>query len=145
MPPMARRGRERRTLLSLVALAALAGSAVAEPGAPPEAARVIAAPAAIATMAARVPGRVDRGDGVLAIVDVGGAGAPWVGVVARRGADLWLRTALGDLRLVGTLARPRLAGPGYLVWAQGARLGDTLRVARLGVLAPPVSPAPASR
>ncbi len=125
---------------ALVALVALATPATADvTPAPPEAARVIAQPTALAPMAARVPGRIVVGDGVLAIVDVGGAGAPWIGVVERRGAALWLRTALGELRLTGALARPRLAGPGYLVWAQGARVDDTLALARLGVLARPVA------
>ena len=127
----------RPALLIVAALAAPAPAAADVAVAPPEAARVVATPALLAPMAARVPGRVTLGDGVLAIVDVGGAGAPWIGVVERRGATLWLRTALGDLRLTGALARPRLAGPGYLVWAQGTRVDDTLALTRLGVLARP--------
>ncbi|MEZ4367647.1 MAG: hypothetical protein R2939_15430 [Kofleriaceae bacterium] len=81
---------------------------------------------------------------MLTVLDVGGDGAPWIGTVERRGDALWLRTAVGALRLDGPLARPRLAGPGYLVWAQGERAivdGEaTLRVRRLGVLAPPSAP-----
>jgi hypothetical protein len=76
-------------------------------------------------------------DGALEIVDVAGAGRPWIGVVERRGAALWLVGAGFAWRLRGALARPRLAGPGYLVWAIGRLTGADLDVARLGVLAPP--------
>ena len=50
---------------------------------------------------------------------------------------LWLVGADFAWRLRGALARPRLAGPGYLVWAIGRLTGADLDVARLGVLAPP--------
>ena len=76
-------------------------------------------------------------DGALVIDDVAGAGRPWIGSVERRGAVLWL---VGDgfaWRLAGPLARPRLAGPGYLIWAVGPVEGGTLALRRLGVLAPP--------
>lgn len=76
-------------------------------------------------------------DGALDIIDVAGAGRPWVGVVERRGADLWLVGATFAWRLRGPLARPRLAGPGYVVWAIGPLGERDLRVTRLGVLAPP--------
>lgn len=74
---------------------------------------------------------------MLLIEDIAGLGRPWVGVVQARCEQLWLVTALGPLRLTGPLARPRLAGPGYLVWALGRRQGPALSLARLGVLARP--------
>ncbi|MEZ4403519.1 MAG: hypothetical protein R3B06_26080 [Kofleriaceae bacterium] len=89
-------------------------------------------------MLARLPGqRAGWRDGALWIDDIAGEGRPWIGVVERRGDALWLRGAGFAWRLVGALARPRLAGPGYLVWATGAVAGDALAVRRLGVLAPP--------
>lgn len=73
------------------------------------------------------------------IEDVAGEGPPLVGVVERRGAELWLRTATESVRLTGPLARPRIAGPGYKVWVLGDRNpGGTLHARRLGVLAPPM-------
>lgn len=81
--------------------------------------------------------RVRWQDGVLAIDDVAGTGRPWIGVVERRGAALWLAGDGFALRLTGPLARPRLAGPGYLMWAAGDRDRDALAVRRLGVLAAP--------
>jgi hypothetical protein len=73
------------------------------------------------------------------ILDVAGEGAPLVGVVERRGRDLWLRPAVGQARrLRGPLAVPRIAGPGYKVWVMGRDAPDGSLVARrLGVLAPP--------
>lgn len=98
----------------------------------------VAEPAAARAMLDRLVGqRAGWHDGVLTIVDIAGAGPPWIGVVERRGQALWL---VGDgvaWRLSGPLARPRLAGPGYLIWAIGAPAGDRLEVTRLGVLAPP--------
>lgn len=98
----------------------------------------VAEPAAARAMLSRLVGqRAGWQDGVLTIADVAGAGRPWIGVVERRGQALWL---IGDgfaWRLTGPLARPRLAGPGYLIWAIGAVAGDRLDVTRLGVLAPP--------
>ncbi|HUH03836.1 MAG TPA: hypothetical protein VML75_17695 [Kofleriaceae bacterium] len=73
------------------------------------------------------------------IVDVAGEGPPRVGVVERRGGQLWLLGTDGDaLRLSGPLAIPRIAGPGYKVWVIG-ELDDRghLRARRIGVLAPP--------
>ena len=73
------------------------------------------------------------------IVDVAGEGAPEVGVVERRGKALWLVTEGGRaLRLAGPLAVPRIAGPGYKVWALGRiGAGGALWVRRLGVLRRP--------
>jgi hypothetical protein len=69
------------------------------------------------------------------IKDIAGEGAPLVGLVERRGEELWL---VGEttVRLSGPLAHPRYAGPGYKVWVLGTLEGDALRVRRLGVLAP---------
>ncbi|MBK7534243.1 MAG: hypothetical protein IPI49_02505 [Myxococcales bacterium] len=89
-------------------------------------------------MQARLRGHViRRGDHVLLLEDVAGHGRPWVGVVTARGGALWLATSMGELRLTGPLARPRLAGPGYLLWAVGRRDAGALRLVRLGVLARP--------
>ncbi|GAB4541335.1 MAG: hypothetical protein Tsb0020_54250 [Haliangiales bacterium] len=75
------------------------------------------------------------------IEDAAGEGKPLVGVVERRGASLWLVTADAAYRLLGPLAKPRIAGPGYRVWIHGQRGHHagvpTLRARRLGVLAPP--------
>ena len=76
------------------------------------------------------------------IDDVTGEGAPVVGVVERRGQALWLVAPDGaSYRLAGALARPRIAGPGYKIWALGAVTtsgGERVLVARrIGVLAPP--------
>jgi|GEM_PF-2301550 len=80
--------------------------------------------------------RVGWRDGVLIIDDVGGVGRPWIGIVERRGAALWLVGAGFELRLTGPLARPRLAGVGYLIWITGARSGEAIAAQRLGVLEP---------
>jgi len=75
------------------------------------------------------------------IDDIAGEGPPLVGIVERRGDALWLLVdGGGALRLAGPLARPRIAGPGYRIWAIGELRGDTLTLQRLGVLAPPTSP-----
>jgi hypothetical protein len=76
------------------------------------------------------------------IDDVAGEGAPVVGVVERRGQALWLVAEDGaSYRLAGALARPRIAGPGYKIWALGAVTagsGEHVLVARrIGILAPP--------
>jgi hypothetical protein len=76
------------------------------------------------------------------IEDVAGEGAPVVGVVERRGQALWLVAEDGaSYRLAGALARPRIAGPGYKIWALGAvTAGSAERILvarRIGVLAPP--------
>lgn len=110
--------------------------------APLEAAIVIAPAAELDAMATRLRGqRARRGDGVLIVTDIAGQGAPWIGVVAARSGALWLDTAVRSLRLTGPLARPRLAGPGYLLWVVGARRdapdAAELEILRLGVLAPP--------
>jgi hypothetical protein len=75
----------------------------------------------------------------LIIDDIAGEGRPWIGVVERRGDQLWLVGEGFALRLLGPLARPRLAGPGYTVWVVGdrRRAGAALVARRLGVLAPP--------
>jgi hypothetical protein len=80
--------------------------------------------------------------GAYVIEDVAGEGAPVVGVVERRGQALWLVVADGArYRLAGVLARPRIAGPGYKIWALGAVTIDAgervLTARRIGVLAPP--------
>jgi hypothetical protein len=73
----------------------------------------------------------------IAIDDIAGEGRPWVGVVERRGSELWLRTAGGSARLTGALARPRIAGPGYTVWVIGAASEGAIAARRLGVLRRP--------
>jgi hypothetical protein len=136
--------------------------------APIEAALIIGAPARLDAMASRLTGhRFRRGDHVLILEDVAGAGRPWVGLVDSRCGELWLDTAVRSFRLTGPLARLRIAGPGYLVWATGtipsasaeaieARPAEartdgpsaSLGLERLGVLAapaelpPPFAPAP---
>lgn len=87
--------------------------------------------------------------GAYVIEDVAGEGAPVVGVVERRGEALWLVAVGGaSYRLAGVLARPRIAGPGYKVWALGAVTiagGERVLTARrIGVLAPPWQRAGAS-
>jgi hypothetical protein len=119
-----------------LALALAAAPAAAAPE--PDGRWPVADPAAARAMLDRLRGHlVGWRDGSLEIVDVAGAGRPWVGVVERRGDALWLVGAGFAWRLRGPLARPRLAGPGYLVWAIGALAERELRVTRLGVLAPP--------
>lgn len=127
----------------------------AEP-APIEAALIIGEPSRLDAMASRLDGhRIRRGDHVLLVEDVAGAGRPWVGVVASRCGALWLDTAVHSFRLTGPLARPRVAGPGYLVWAVGStsrrsgshsfelqRLGVLARPAELPAASPPSRPAP---
>lgn len=71
------------------------------------------------------------------IEDVAGAGRPHVGIVDRRGEELWLRSDARDYRLTGPLAQPRMAGPGYKIWVLGEVSGDRLAARRLGVLARP--------
>ncbi len=79
-------------------------------------------------------------DGVLAITDIAGEGAPMIGVVARDGDALVLDTPIGRWTLTGPLARPRIAGPGYTVWVLGTPGGDgTLALRRIGVLRRPAS------
>lgn len=92
-------------------------------------------PAGIADELSRLIGQqVTRADdGEYRIDDIAGEGAPIVGVVQRRGRELWV----AGYRLTGPLARPRIAGPGYKVWVIGEISGDTLRARRLGVLASP--------
>lgn len=131
-----------RASAAVVALGLAVAAAVARaepPSAPGPSGRwPVAEPAAARAMLDRLVGqRAGWQDGVLTIADVAGAGRPWIGVVERCGQALWL---VGDgfaWRLTGPLARPRLAGPGYLIWAIGAPSGDRLAVTRLGVLAPP--------
>lgn len=95
-------------------------------------------PASLAAEVARLEGhQVEVTDAGYRILDVAGEGPPRVGVVERRGDALWLRDDAGAWRLVGPLAVPRIAGPGYKVWVIGETAGDTLRARRLGVLAPP--------
>jgi hypothetical protein len=106
--------------------------------APVEAAIVIAPQEELSAMARRLQGhRYRLGNGVLVIDDVSDAGRPWVGRVAKLQGQLVLETAVGNLELTGPLARSRILGPGYTVWAIGERRGTVLRVARTGVLRPP--------
>ena len=101
----------------------------------------VTSPADEAAVRARLAGHTVAGGGDrVQIVDVAGEGAPWVGVVERRGRGLWLVPASGaPFELRGPLARPRLAGPGYTIWV----LGDLdepaarMQVRRLGVLRAP--------
>jgi hypothetical protein len=100
-------------------------------------------------MADRLIGhRFRQGDHVLLLENIAGQGRPWVGVVRSRCDALWLDTAVASLRLLGPLARPRLAGPGYLLWVTGHRapLTSTLTIHRLGILARPdeLPPAPST-
>ena len=123
--------------LALIALALTAAVARAEPPAA-DGRWPVTDPAAARAMLDRLRGHhVGRHDGALEVVDVAGAGRPWVGVVERRGDELWRAGEAFAGRLRGPLARPRLAGPGYLVWAIGPLTERDLRVTRLGVLAPP--------
>ncbi|MEZ4358532.1 MAG: hypothetical protein R3B48_00010 [Kofleriaceae bacterium] len=118
--------------------------------APIEATLIIGAPSELSAMAERLTGhRVRLGDHVLLLQDIAGMGAPWVGRIALRCGQLWLHTAVRTFRLSGPLARPRLAGPGYLMWVVGHRRRDArrapeeLEVLRLGVLSPPADRAAA--
>jgi hypothetical protein len=78
------------------------------------------------------------------IEDIAGEGRPVVGVVERRGNDLWLVPADADagaaaVKLSGPLAAPRIAGPGYKVWVLGTidQKNGSLRATRIGVLKRP--------
>lgn len=73
------------------------------------------------------------------IENIANEGKPHVGIVERRGPDLYLVTDAGPaLRLTGVLAQPRIAGPGYKIWALGpVTPTNDLRAHRLGILAPP--------
>jgi hypothetical protein len=73
------------------------------------------------------------------IDDIAGEGTPVVGRVERRGELLVIMTDSGrSHELVGPLAVPRIAGPGYKVWVIGDIDADgRLAARRLGVLAPP--------
>jgi hypothetical protein len=127
--------RAARLLAVTVVIAGLASAAAAAP--PPQA----LARRSLVDELARLDGHAVQAapGGDYRIVDVAGEGAPLVGVVERRGGELWLRPARGPaLRLVGPLAVPRIAGPGYKVWVVGRPAADGSLVARrLGVLAPP--------
>ncbi len=148
---------EPRTATPLfVALVSLAlagpGAVAAEPAAGGTRARVVeSAPLAASSIAvtpAQVPALLARLHGQrarvvadrLVIDDVAAEGRPWVGVIERRGDRLWLRTDDGAVMLAGPLARPRIAGPGYLAWVTGRvapGAPTTLHVRRLGILAAP--------
>ncbi len=125
--------------------AAAPPTALAATSAPTAAATVAIAPGQGPALLARLRGQRARVvDNHLVIDDIAGEGRPWIGVVERRGLALWLVGAQFAAELVGPLARPRLAGPGYTVWVTGAlRIGDRagsdvrLVVRRLGVLVPP--------
>lgn len=115
--------------------------------APLSAASLAVTPAEAPVILARLVGQRARVvAGRLVIDDIAGEGRPWVGVIERHGAELWLRTDDGPLRLAGPLARPRVAGPGYRAWAIGAVTAaapappgtpPTMRLRRLGILARP--------
>jgi len=71
------------------------------------------------------------------IQDIAGEGTPLIGKIERRGETLWLVGEI-TIRLIGPLAHPRIAGPGYKVWVLGSPDSDGALIARrLGVLAPP--------
>ena len=94
-------------------------------------------PTGVADELSRLAGHtVTRTDDGYEIDDIAGEGKPIVGVVERRGRELWV----AGYRLTGPLARPRIAGPGYKVWVLGDIAGTTLRARRLGVLASPHRP-----
>jgi len=124
-------------------LLALAAAASAD-AAPTAAAIANTAPtaAAIADELSRLEGQrvTISADGASYVIDdIAGEGKPLVGVVERRGDELWLITETDQaVRLTGVLAKPRIAGPGYKIWVLGrrTRAGD-LQAHRLGVLAPP--------
>lgn len=108
--------------------------------APIEASLIIAPPDRLTAIAARLTGhRFRLGDHVLLLEDIASLGRPWVGIVRSRCGALFLDTAVASFRLAGPLARPRLAGPGYLLWLVGTRdpLTSTLTIHRLGILARP--------
>jgi hypothetical protein len=96
----------------------------------------------VAELLARLQGHTVRvvGDDVV-IKDVAGEGKPLVGVVERRGRALWLVGEGVAVELRGPLARPRIAGPGYRVWALGRRDGEVMVGRRIGVLEPALSAA----
>lgn len=121
----------RRAALLLLALAL--GPAAARADAP-------AADAPTADELSRVAGHTLAPTATLRILDVAGEGAPVVGLVERRGRSLHLVPTDGSraLRLAGPLAVPRIAGPGYKVWALGRLTPDgALHLRRLGVLRRP--------
>jgi hypothetical protein len=123
-----------------LALIALIATTVAADPAVPDGRWHVGDPGRARAMLDRLLGHhVGWRDGVLMIDDVAGEGRPWIGVVERRRDGLWLRGQAFAWRLRGSLARPRLMGPGYLMWATGAVDGDDLQLHRIGVLAPPRS------
>ena len=91
--------------------------------------------------------QVTIANGGYTIDDIAGDGPPIVGVIERRGEHLILVSEEGpEYRLAGVLAKPRIAGPGYKVWALGPieKKIETTRPSlpiltprRLGILAPP--------
>ncbi len=100
-------------------------------------------PAELAAEVERLAGhRVAMRDGGYVIEDVAREGRPLVGIVERRGPELWLVPTDADegaeaVRLIGPLAHPRLAGPGYKIWVLGVITERSVQVRRLGVLRRP--------
>ncbi|MCB9572138.1 MAG: hypothetical protein H6709_08605 [Kofleriaceae bacterium] len=149
MSSSARRTATLATATTLALAAAGAGRLAAEPDATvapaPGPARVALAPGEQAAITARLVGQryhVDDDGRTLWIDDVAGDGPPRVGIVRRDGAALVLQTEAETVPLVGPLARPRIAGPGYTVWVIGdimprATGGRALQIRRLGVLRRP--------
>lgn len=96
------------------------------------------------------------------IDDVAEEGRPLVGWVRTRGDELILTATDGrTYRLLGPLARKRIAGPGYKVWVLGEirlsaatvaasnrsepaapRLAGSVSIHRIGILASPEAPIP---
>jgi hypothetical protein len=142
--------------IAAIALLAMAAPAQGAPDVPPMApaaptpgdATLAVAPGELADVLDRLRGQrvtvaADRRS--VSVDDIAGEGRPWIGAVERRGDALWLIAASGALRLTGALARPRIAGPGYTVWATGRRDGDALVLRRIGVLRRPRATRRASR
>ncbi len=131
--------------LACLALACSMAASAATPSSSPVGAKKPAPSMApeVAAEIARLRGhRITIAGAGYTIDDIAGDGRPLVGIVERRGEHLYLIALDGSsYRLAGPLAKPRIAGPGYKIWALGAIGGQpprqVLTPRRLGVLAPP--------